>query len=109
MAKIDLYNDLCFLEALRVEGAGKTCWELQLAKAFELWHEVEIECCRMPGYNYAEVEDNAAVDEEELNVDQSVDVEYSMDEGMYQVWRGQHINSNFDRHSIDRHGRRNDG
>ena len=36
VAKINLYNGLCFLEALRDQGANKARWELQRAKAFEL-------------------------------------------------------------------------
>ncbi|KZM20262.1 uncharacterized protein EKO05_0003653 [Ascochyta rabiei] len=69
LEKIDLYRDLCHLEALRTEGAGKTRWELQLVKAFDLWRDVEVECSRMPGYKYSKDDFSDVVDGEEPGVE----------------------------------------
>lgn len=82
-AKINVYRDLCLLETLRVEGAKKTRWELQLSKAFELWEEVAIECGRIPGYKYTvmkEADDSAS--EGTWDVEQDADFECRLNEGM---------------------------
>ncbi|KAF1354381.1 hypothetical protein EJ07DRAFT_182431 [Lizonia empirigonia] len=78
IAKIDLHRDLCQLEALRDETAGTTRWKLQLAKAFELWKEVENECSRMPGYKYCEK--SAVVDREGSFVEPEVDFKHKLNE-----------------------------
>ena len=50
VAKIVLYNDLSLFEELRVEGATRPSWMLQLDKAVEIWEEVKGDCCNVPGY-----------------------------------------------------------
>ncbi|KAF2623048.1 hypothetical protein BU25DRAFT_462435 [Macroventuria anomochaeta] len=80
LAKIDLYRDLCLLETLRAEGAGKTRWEIQLAKAFELWKEVELECSRIPGYRYAEENHEDIANEDESVIEQDAELEDRLNE-----------------------------
>ena len=82
VAKINLYNDLCFLEALRDQGANKARWELQLAKAFELWKEVEIECSRIPGYLYAEEDDGDIASAETTDKERDAEIDCRLNEGM---------------------------
>lgn len=106
LAKIDLHRDLCQLEALRDETAGTTPWKLQLAKAFELWKEVENECSRMPGYKYCEK--SAIVDREGSFVEPEVDVKDKLNKSMRHDHHAEPANSHPYRDSrwCSRRGRR---